>query len=184
MLDLDEVTLIRSLRDVEPLSSFRSTFAYTNITHLLAGRILAKLEGVPDWNTLLQRDLLDPLGMKESSYTAAAIKAAANHADGYRYTPNESVEVPFAQLFPYDYGGAGDINSTIKDMARWVRLNLGNGAFEAKRRVPTENLDVTRTPKVAINEKNAYALGWVISQTPNGTVVWHNGGTTSFGSSV
>jgi CubicO group peptidase (beta-lactamase class C family) len=136
---------------------------------------------VPDWNTLLQRDLLDPLGMKESSYTAAAIKAAANHADGYRYTPDESVEVPFAQLFPYDYGGAGDINSTIEDMARWVRLNLGNGAFEAKRLVSPENLGMTRTPKVAINEKNAYALGWVISQTPNGTVVWHNGGTTSFG---
>ena len=184
MFGLDEVTLIRSLRDVEPVSSFRSTFAYTNITHLLAGRILAKLEGVPDWNTLLQRDLLDPLGMKESSYTAAAIKAAANHADGYRYTPDESVEVPFSQLFPYDYGGAGDINSTIEDMARWVRLNLGNGAFEAKRLVSTENLDMTRTPKVAINEKNAYALGWVISQTPNGTVVWHNGGTTSFGSYV
>jgi CubicO group peptidase (beta-lactamase class C family) len=48
MFGLDEVTLIRSLRDVEPVSSFRSTFAYTNITHLLAGRILAKLEGVPD----------------------------------------------------------------------------------------------------------------------------------------
>ena len=122
MFGLDEVTLIRSLRDVEPVSSFRSTFAYTNITHLLAGRILAKLEGLPDWNTLLQRDLLDPLGMKVSSYTAAAIKAAANHADGYRYTPDESVEVPFSQLFPYDYGGAGDINSTIEDMARWVRL--------------------------------------------------------------
>lgn len=61
--------------------------------------------------------------------------------------------------FPYDYGGAGDINSTIEDMARWVHLNLGNGAFEAKRLVSTENLDMTRTPKVAINEKNAYALG-------------------------
>jgi hypothetical protein len=30
--------------------------------------------------------------------------------------------MPFAQLFPYDYGGAGDINSTIEDIARWVRL--------------------------------------------------------------
>jgi CubicO group peptidase (beta-lactamase class C family) len=29
MFGLDEVTLIRSLRDVEPVSSFRSTFAYT-----------------------------------------------------------------------------------------------------------------------------------------------------------
>ena len=48
----------------------------------------------------LQRDLLDPLGMNESSYTAAAIKAAANHANGYRYSPDESVEVRSRSSFP------------------------------------------------------------------------------------
>ena len=42
MPDFDEAALIRSLRDVEPVSSFRTTFAYTNITHLLASRIVAK----------------------------------------------------------------------------------------------------------------------------------------------
>ena len=36
MLDFNEAALIRSLRDVESVSSFRTTFAYTNITHLLA----------------------------------------------------------------------------------------------------------------------------------------------------
>ena len=38
ILGLDRTALIRSLRLVEPVSSFRSTFAYTNITHILAGR--------------------------------------------------------------------------------------------------------------------------------------------------
>ena len=45
--------MIRSLRYVEPVSSFRSTFAYTNITHILAGRIVAKAEGAADWNAVL-----------------------------------------------------------------------------------------------------------------------------------
>jgi hypothetical protein len=27
----------------------------------------------------------------------------------------------------------------------------------------------------------SYAMGWVVQQTPNGVIVWHNGGTTSFG---
>jgi hypothetical protein len=35
-------------------------------------------------------------------------------SEGYRYTPEESVEVPFAQLFPYDYGGAGDITPPLR----------------------------------------------------------------------
>ena len=68
-------------------------------------------------------------------------------------------------------------------MARWVRLQLGSGTFEGRRIVSAENLAVTRTPKVA-NQRpgRSYALGWVIHQTPNGNIVWHNGDAVSFGS--
>jgi CubicO group peptidase (beta-lactamase class C family) len=111
ILGLDEAAMIRSLRHVEPVSSFRTTFAYTNLTHVVAGRVVAKTAGEPDWNAVLARELLGQLGMTDSSYTAEAIKAAANHADGYRWTPEGTIEVPFIQ-FPYIFGGAGDINST------------------------------------------------------------------------
>jgi CubicO group peptidase (beta-lactamase class C family) len=184
ILGFDENTMIHSLRYVEPVSSFRSSFGYTNITHVIAGRVVAKAEGASDWNAVLREELLDPLGMKNSSYTAAAIKAAPNHAEGYRYTSDGSVEVPFEQFSPYDFGGAGDINSNIEEMAHWVRLQLGNGSFEGSPIVSPENLAVTRTPKVGINDRMAYALGWIITQTPNGNVVWHNGGASGFGSYV
>jgi CubicO group peptidase (beta-lactamase class C family) len=183
ILGFDESALIRSLRYVEPVSSFRTTFAYTNITHLIAGRIVAKTEGVPDWNVVLREELLDPLGMKQSSCTLEAIKAATNHAEGYRYAPDGSIEVPFVQA-TYNFGGAGDINSNIDDMARWIRLQLGNGSVDGQRIVSPENLAVTRTPKVAINEKTANAFGWLIVQTPNGNLVTHNGGEFGFGSYV
>jgi len=184
LIGIGEAALIRSLRHVEPVSSFRSTFAYTNITHLLAGRIVAKAAGAPDWNTVLHTELLDPLGMTDSSHTAEAIEAAANHAKGYRWTPEGTIEAPFTQIFPYDFGGAGDINSTLEDMVRWLRLQLGNGTFEGRSLVSPENLAFTRTPKVAISDKTFYALGWVIHQTPNGNIVWHNGGTSTFGSYI
>src|SRR4029077_1397642 len=180
----DAATLMRSLRHVEPVSSFRSTFAYTNITHLWAGKIVAKAEGQPDWTAVLARELLGPLGMKDSSYTAEAIAAAANHADGHRWTPTGTIGVPFTPLFPYGFGGAGNINSTVEDAARWVRLQLGNGTFEGRRIVSPENLAFTHTPKVAISDKLFYALGWVIQQTPNGNIIWHDGGTSSFGAYV
>src|SRR5262252_7581497 len=54
MLGADETAMIRSLRHVAPTTSFRSAFTYTNITHLEAGRIVAKADGLPDWNTVLQ----------------------------------------------------------------------------------------------------------------------------------
>jgi CubicO group peptidase (beta-lactamase class C family) len=183
MLGADEVAMIRSLRHVEPVSSFRSTFAYTNLTHLEAGRIIAKLAGQPDWNAVLARELLEPLGMTDSSYTADAIRAAANHAEGYRWTPAGTIEVPFFYS-PYVFGGAGDINSTVEDMARWVRLLLANGTFDGRRIVSSENLAVTRTARVAISDKMFYANGWIVTQTPNGNIVWHNGGTEGFGAMI
>jgi CubicO group peptidase (beta-lactamase class C family) len=180
----DEPALIRSLRHVEPVSSFRTTFAYTNITHLLAGRIVADREGASDWNAVARRELIDPLGMTETSFTADAIKAAANHAEGYRWTSDGTIEAPIEPIFPYAFGAAGNINSTLEDVARWVRLQLGDGSFEGRRIVSRENLGYTHRPKVAVTDKVSYALGWVVAQTPNGSVVWHNGGTNSFGAFV
>jgi CubicO group peptidase (beta-lactamase class C family) len=183
ILGADEAAMIRSMRHVEPVSSFRTTFAYTNITHLEAGRIVAKLAGQPDWNAVLARELLEPLGMKDTSYSAEAIRAAANHAEGHRWTPAGTIAVPFYH-FPYVFGGAGNINSNIEDTARWVRLQLANGTFEGRRIVSAENLAVTRTARVAVNDKVVYANGWLVTQTPNGNIVWHNGGTNSFGAMI
>ena len=184
MLDFKEAEMIRSLRYVEPVSSFRTTFAYTNITHLLASRIVARAAGAPDWNAVLQRELLDPLGMKDSTYTAEAIEAAANHANGHHWTPEGTTETPFTPIFPYHLAGAGDINSNVEDMARWVRLQLGHGTFEQRRIVSAENLAVTRTPKVGLTDALSYAMGWYIYQTPNGNIVWHDGDALSFSSFV
>jgi CubicO group peptidase (beta-lactamase class C family) len=184
LFGLDQAALIRSLRYVEPVSSFRSTFAYTNITHMLAGRIVAKAAGAADWNAVLQKELLTPLCMTQSSFTAAAIASAPDHAEGFLWSPLGSVEVPFAQIFPYDFGGAGDINSTVEDMAQWLRLQIGNGNLGGHRYVSPAGMAATRTPKVSLSETQSYALGWVVRRSANGTVIWHNGGTSAFGAFV
>ena len=184
MLNFKEPEMIRSLGHVEPVSSFRTTFAYTNITHLLAARIVAKATGAPDWNAVLQKELLDPLGMKDSTYTAEAIEAAPNHARGHRWTPEGTIEVPFTPIFPYHLAGSGNINSNIEDMARWVRMQLGNGTFDGRRIVSSENLAYTRMPKVALNDQVFYDLGWYNYLTPNGNILWHDGDALSFGSFV
>ena len=184
LLGADQAAMIHSLRYVEPVSSFRSTFAYTNITHMLAQRIVAKRLGADDWDTVVRTNIFDSLGMKDSSFTAEAIEAAGNRTWGYRWTPDGSIEVPFTPLFPYGFGAAGSINSTIDDMAQWLRLQLGNGAFQGNRIVSAENLDATRTARVGMNDKFAYAMGWLNQATPNGRIIWHNGGTTSYGAYV
>lgn len=181
LLGGSEAAMIHSLRYVEPTSSFRSTFAYTNITHILASRIVADRLGVADWNDVVSAEIFGPLGMADSSVTAEAIEAAANHAQGHRRAPGGAVAVPFTPSFPYEFAGAGAINSTVEDMARWLRLQLGNGVFEGKRVVSAGNLAYLRTAKVGVSDTISYNMGWGTRATPNGRVIWHSGSTDAFG---
>jgi CubicO group peptidase (beta-lactamase class C family) len=183
-LGFNAARLMHSLRFVEPTTSFRSTFTYTNITHTFAGRIAAKALAAPDWPTLARREITGPLGMRDTSFSAEAIAASPDHAVGHRWTAAGPVAIPFDPSFPYLFGPAGDINSTVADCAHWLRLQIGNGVFAGRRFVSVENLRVTRTPKVALNDVTTYAMGWIISATPNGRAVWHNGGTSGFGAHI
>ncbi|MGE7472523.1 serine hydrolase [Bosea sp. NPDC003192] len=180
MLGYDKQTLIRSLRVAPQLGLFRSDFRYLNIPHIVGGEIVAKVNGTPSWTDSLQKSLLTPLGMNATTATAEAITAAPNHALGHRLA-DKPVAVPFHPSFPYAMGPAGALNSNIPDMAKWLRLQLGRGQFEGKVLVSEDNLDVTWTPRVAMNERTSYAVGWVATATPRGRIIWHNGGTAGFG---
>jgi CubicO group peptidase (beta-lactamase class C family) len=180
MLGYDRQTLIRSLRVAPQLGLFRSDFRYLNIPHIVGGEIVAKVNGTPSWTDSLQKSLLTPLGMNATTATAEAITAAPNHAQGHRLA-DKPIAVPFHPSFPYAMGPAGALNSNIPDMAKWLRLQLGRGQFEGKVLVSEDNLDVTWTPRVAMNERTSYAVGWVATATPRGRIIWHNGGTAGFG---
>lgn len=184
MLGATEAEMIHSLRAVEPISSFRMSFSYTNITHMLAGQIIADRFGKPDWGSVVRETIFEPLGMKNTSLAAADIEANPNHAEGHRWASDASVEVPFTQVFPYNFAGAGAINSNIEDLSTWVRMHLAGGEVDGKRIVSEESLSFTKTGRVPIAEKLLYAMGWVVQLTPNGQIVWHNGGTTAFGAFI
>jgi CubicO group peptidase (beta-lactamase class C family) len=180
-LGADHARLIRSLRFAAPITSFRTAFAYTNITHLVAGDIVAEGFGAADWAGVVTKEIFEPLGMARTSLTAEAIEAADNATSGYRYDPAGSVEVPFTPLFPYAFEGAGAINSTVEDLVPWLRLHLGDGALDGTPIVSAANLAATKTARIGITEDWAYAMGWLLQSTPNGRITWHNGGTTSYG---
>lgn len=183
LLGYDKQTMIRSLR-VAPLTGiYRSDFRYLNIPHLVGGEIVAAVNEQKSWFASIQKSLLEPLGMSRTSATPEAIQAAENHATGHRLD-DRPVPIPFHTSFPYAMGPAGALNSNVPDMAQWLRLQLGRGEFEGKVLVSEENLDATWTPRVGAGERLSYALGWVVTATPRGRAIWHNGGTAGFGAHV
>lgn len=184
LLGFDQAALIHSMRFVEPVYSFRSAFSYTNVTHMLAQRLVARHFNAADWDTVVRDAIFTPLGMTNSSFTAEAIESASNTTVGHFWAPDGVTGVPFTQIFPYDFGGAGGINSTVNDLSSWVRMHLAGGVFAGDRIVSEANLSVTKTPRTAMAPNLTYAMGWVAQNTPNGRITWHNGGTTSYGSFI
>ncbi len=165
-----------ALRWVEPVTSFRSHFAYVNSPHLVAGQMVANWAGKAHWEDVLSSRLLGPLGMANTTWDAAGLDDNPNRADGHALV-NGMVKKIATGPFPYVFGPAGSLNSNLHDMARWVRMQLGNGEFEGRRLVSQENLLVTRTPQTVINEDAFYCMGWLKLLKKGYNVTWHNGGT-------
>jgi len=122
--------------------------------------------------------------MEDSTYTFEALENAPNRASGHRWTPEGTIEVPYTPIFPYHLSGAGNINSNVEDMAKWLRLQLGAGTFEGRQIVSSANLAVTHMPRVALNDKLSYAMGWYQLQMRNGSILWHDGDALSSSSFV
>jgi CubicO group peptidase (beta-lactamase class C family) len=183
--------VIRSLRHIEPVTSFRSRFAYQNAFHLVAERIVARRGGARTWEDFLQRRLLTPLGMTSTSATAEAIEGSPNHATGHRSDTRETVVDPFG-AFPYIAGGAGNLNSNVPDLSRWVRLHINGGEIDGQRLIDSGALAKLYEPKVLVDgpiadsvrigrhDTVSYATGWMIHATPEGRIIEHAGGTIGF----
>lgn len=175
--------MMHSLRFVMPASSFRAVFTYTNITHLFGGRIAARALGFADWPTATAQTITGPLGMADTSFTFDGIESAPDHALGHGWTPDGAVERPYDPGL-YGVGPAGAINSTVEDCAAWLRLLIADGMFAGRRIVSEKNLAVTRVARVGLEERISYAMGWLLSATPNGRVIFHNGGTGLCGAHI
>lgn len=160
----------------EPVTSFRTTFAYVNIPHIVAGNLVARLSGEPNWEAFLQKRLLDPLGMRRTSYGPEAFNRDPNRAVGHFTLEGKLVEVP-ASKFPYNAGPAGALNSCVADVSHWIRLQLADGLYEGKQLISKDNLDRTKFPETPLASTAAYCMGWLIVYKHPSNIIWHNGGT-------
>ncbi|MGH7105454.1 MAG: serine hydrolase [Acetobacteraceae bacterium] len=88
---------------------------------------------------------------------------------------------------PYTPGPAGGMNSSVNDMTKWLRLQIGRGTFAGTRLLGAHALEATWKPQVNLDPKDGfpsvwqgYASGWIVRQTAGGVAIWHNGGTLTF----
>jgi CubicO group peptidase (beta-lactamase class C family) len=107
--------------------------SYSNWGAALAAQLVADVAGEP-YGAFLERELLQPLGMRSTVIVAPAAMDEATRArlaQGYATEHGALEAMDDMQLGAY--WPAGGIASTATDMARWARFHLAGGELDGQR---------------------------------------------------
>jgi CubicO group peptidase (beta-lactamase class C family) len=136
-------------------------FQYSNLGIDLAGYILQRRSGVP-FDHFVRRKLLEPLGLRRTTFNAAEIRRekdrAIGHSSGY---PRIPVRVPMV--------AAGGLYTSVNDACRFAQFQLRGGAVLAEMH---QQLD------------RGYGLGLAITRAHGIPVRGHGGGGFGFLSDI
>ena len=150
---------------------FRTAVQYQSTMFTAAGLAAAEADRC-SWAQLIQKRLLDPLGMKDTRLNSADTLKMADVATGHLLDRIGDPEV--APRFMMEDDAAGSIHSSTHDMAKWLRFHLSKGLADDKRLVSASALGETHTPQMVMHQpplqrplfpdtvQMSYGLAWVI----------------------
>jgi CubicO group peptidase (beta-lactamase class C family) len=178
---------LAAMRTMKPTTGFGETFQYSNLLvstgGFVAGRCaFPKARLMAGYDQALRTRILGPLGMKDTTFDPSVARRG-DHAVPHGMTMKlDYVPIPFG-----DEGGvtavgpAGAAWSTVRDLARYVLLELGKGrAPEGKEIVSEKNLLARREVMARINAKVHYGLGLMVNRAYGTPLVGHGGNTLGF----
>ena len=151
------------LRTVQPGPN--NHFEYSNAGMGLLGHIL-ELKTKSKYEALVRSWIATPLGLTDTCVTLSSDqrrRSATPYADG---RPIPMWDIP-------TLAGAGALRSTARDMLRWSSMQAGllDSPLAAAMKKCQE-------PQASTGRAGGkVALGWMITPSKSGAIVWHNGGT-------
>ena len=178
--DRDEV--LERVRLLEAEGPFRAGMVYSNIMYTVAGELAARAAGT-SWAELVSERLIVPAGMRSTLVDArpSGRNVASPHA------VLGGVQQP---IRPFDFrmvGPSSSIHSSAADMARWLRLQLGDGLLDGMQIVSRAAMEEMHSPQAIIRTTRemrgarlvehfaAYGLGWQIMDYRGEPLLWHSG---------
>lgn len=188
--DLTRDEVVQKMGLIDAPYSIRSRWGYCNAAYVAAGQIIPKVIGL-EWENALDSMILKPVGMNRTLPLSGDYDKAENKAMPYTLIKNKLTSIPIANT--YNLAPAGDMSSSVKDMSRWLHLQLNNGVLDGKQVLSKQAILTTRTPASIIGvdnrfDKNSrfklYGLGWNIRDINNYLEYSHTGGVDGFLSMV
>jgi CubicO group peptidase (beta-lactamase class C family) len=183
--DFTRQDVVRALRHLKPVTSFRSQFAYDNLLYVVAGEVVAVASG-KSWEDFVSTRVLAPLGMSDCAVSVDRLQVKTNIA-----APHSLVEGKLTTVAPLGLAlvaPAGAIQCSINGMAKWVSAQLARGkaadgttvfsAAQSEEMWTPQTILVPGGKEAELTRTHfmAYGLGWGLQDFDGYKRVFHNGG--------
>jgi CubicO group peptidase (beta-lactamase class C family) len=175
--------ILRRVRFLEPAAPFRTQQVYNNALYVVAGELTAAAAGTT-WEELVRTRLLRPLGMSRTMVGMPST-VSGNVASPHTLIDGRQQPIPFGDYV--STAPAGGIESTARDLVRWLQFQLGDGTFDGRRILSPGALQAMHEPWVLIPTTpqmraarqvrffGGYGLGWNVMDYRGHKLLWHSG---------
>ena len=201
--NISRAETVRRLRYIKPQTSFRSTYAYSNLMYVVAGQLIEVVSGEP-WEDYLRKHVLLPAGMSvtttDNARNFATVDRAYPHArtNGGMRGAGDQEQLNERDDLGRNAAPAGGVASSANDMAKWLQVMLANGTAANGTKIlstqahaqlwkPTMQKPVSVLPaelKALEAKTSAYGLGWDITDYHGAKLIWHGGAVFGFQTAV
>ncbi len=191
--------ILPQYRKVKLICPVSDCYAYQNIAYDLAGRALARAYG-ESFADIVAARLFSPLGMTTASYGLDGLMLSGNWARPHTRKNQKDPALPAhpwtrieVKAPYYATPAAGGANASIRDMAQWLKAQLGN----APDVLPPGVINLIHAPQVSTPSETRrmrealpalrsshYAYGWRVYEYANQTVVAHGGSVDGYGAQI
>jgi len=172
--------LIKAAMGRRAVGTFRQAFNYNNYMFLAVGEAVAAANHAT-YESVIQREIFDPLGMRSSGLSLSAMEASPDFALGYEGDSIRVAVTPTALNYNGAIAPAANINSTADDMGKWIRMLVSRGTVDGRQIVSERALRELLTPAVTTGSGGRYALGWFVESWHGLTLYSHPGGVKGYG---
>jgi len=185
--------LVKRIQYMQPSAPLRQRFQYNNFMFLLQGVVAEKLTG-KSWESNIAARIFQKIGMKQSNFSVKDLAKYSEPAIGYNVLKDSLIH----KVKYYDIDGmgpAGSINSTVLDMAQWLRVWINGGKYNDSAILPANYIaEATSSQMIAapgspVTEKpdiqfNNYGFGWFLTSYKGHYRVEHGGNIDGFSAST
>jgi CubicO group peptidase (beta-lactamase class C family) len=182
--DLSPAEMLPLMRHLELSRDIRTSWQYNNLCYNAAGLLIERLSGT-SFEDFVRERLTDRLGMTVG-FSLDELEAGTDAARPYMI--HVDTRLPGLRL-PIRVKAAGAINTSVTDLANWMRLHLGRGEFDGERLLPAALVEQLHTPLAHVGKSEFsefghghYALGFQSNTYHGDRLMWHGGGWNGWGS--